>query len=166
MTRAELHAQFAVLLGGRRAEEIVFGEVSTGRPRTTSHAPPTSRARMVTEYGMSDALGAVSFDTHSRNRFLDVPLGNERGNYAEETARQIDAEVRRIVSDAHQRARALLADRRESLERVTRKMLEKEVIEGDELRAILDGVVGLPDAAATAADPAAPPEESTVQKAE
>jgi cell division protease FtsH len=158
MTRTDLHSQLAVLLGGRTAEEIALGEISTGAQNDLQRATDIARA-MVTEFGMSDTFGAVSFDSRSRNRFLDVPVASERGNYAEETARQIDAEVRRIVSDAHERARALLGERREELERVTRRLLEKEVIEGSELREML----GVPSAAEptaaanTAPEPAAPP---------
>ena len=94
---------------------------------------------MVTEFGMSESLGAVSFDSHTRNRFLDVSLGGERGNYAEDTAREIDTEVRRIVNAAHERARAVLAEHRDTLDRVARRLLEKEVIEGAELREIVKG---------------------------
>jgi cell division protease FtsH len=92
---------------------------------------------MVTEWGMSDALGAVNYDGHKRSKFLDIPIGPERGNYAEDTARLIDAEVKRIMTDAHMRARAILSDQRDMLEKVTRQLLEQEVMEGDTLRAIL-----------------------------
>jgi cell division protease FtsH len=137
MTRRDLHSQLAVLLAGRTAEEIALDEISTGAQNDLQRATDIARA-MVTEFGMSESMGAVSFDTHGRNRFLDVPLGIERASYGEETAREIDAEVRRIVSDAHQRARAVLAERRETLERVARRLLEKEVIEGEELREIVE----------------------------
>ncbi|MBP1636821.1 MAG: ATP-dependent metalloprotease FtsH, partial [Acidobacteria bacterium] len=138
MTRSELHSQLAVLLAGRAAEEIALGEISTGAQNDLQRASDIARA-MVTEFGMSDALGSVSFDTRGGGRFLDVPLGNERANYGEETARQIDAEVRRIVAEAHQRARTLVGERRETLEQVAQRLLEKEVIEGEELRAIVKG---------------------------
>src|ERR1035437_3784625 len=97
MTRTDLHSQLAVLLGGRTAEEIALGEISTGAQNDLQRASDIARA-MVTEFGMSESLGAVSFDSHTRNRFLDVSLGGERGNYAEDTAREIDTEVRRIVN--------------------------------------------------------------------
>jgi cell division protease FtsH len=93
---------------------------------------------MVTEYGMSDTLGAVSYRDSRRGRFLDVGLPLEQGNYAEQTAQQIDAEVRQIITQAQATARAVLTDRRQALELVTKRLLEREVIEGDELRAILD----------------------------
>jgi len=138
MTRSDLYNQLAVLLAGRSAEEIALGEISTGAQNDLQRASDIARA-MVTEFGMSDALGSVSFDTRGAPRFLDVPVGGERGAYGEETARQIDAEVRRIVTEAHQRARALVASRRETLEQIARRLLEKEVIEGEELRAIVNG---------------------------
>jgi cell division protease FtsH len=138
MTRTALHDQIAVLLAGRTAEELAMGDISTGAQNDLQRASDLARA-MVTEYGMSDTLGAVSFDNHSRNRFLDVGLGSERGNYAEDTAKEIDAEVRRIVDTAHQRARDLLAAHRQTLDLVARRLLEKEVIEGEELRAIIAG---------------------------
>ncbi len=138
MTRTDLHSQLAVLLGGRTAEEIALGEISTGAQNDLQRASDIARA-MVTEFGMSESLGAVSFDAHARNRFLEVSLGGERGNYAEDTAREIDTEVRRIVNAAHERARTLLAGHRDTLDRVARRLLEKEVIEGEELREIVNG---------------------------
>ena len=92
---------------------------------------------MVTEWGMSDALGAINYDGHKRSKFRDIPIGPERGNYAEDTAKLIDREVKRIMSDAHSEARRILTEKRDLLEVVTRRLLEKEVMEGDELRAIL-----------------------------
>ena len=148
MTRGALHDQLAVLLGGRSAEELAMGDITTGAQNDLQRASDIARA-MVTEYGMSEKLGAVTYDHHGGNRFLDVPLGGERGHYAEETAREIDAEVRRIVDGAHERARAILAERRETLALVARRLLEKEVIEGEELRKLVagDGIGAGDDAA-------------------
>jgi cell division protease FtsH len=92
---------------------------------------------MVTEWGMSDALGAVNYDGHKRNKFLDISIGPERGAYAEDTARLIDTEVKRIMTDAHAAARRILTEHRDDLETVTRRLLELEVMEGDELRTLL-----------------------------
>jgi cell division protease FtsH len=137
MQRKDLLNQLAVLLGGRTAEEIALGEISTGAQNDLQRATDIARA-MVAEWGMSDALGAVNYDGHKRNKFLDLPLGPDRGTYAEETARLIDAEVKRIMTDVHDEARRILEENRESLEKVTRRLLEQEVMEGDELRRILD----------------------------
>jgi cell division protease FtsH len=142
MQRKDLLAQLAVLLGGRTAEEIALGEISTGAQNDLQRATDIARA-MVTEWGMSDSLGAINYDGHKRNKFLDIAMGPERGAYAEDTARLIDAEVKRIMTDAHGEARRLLTERREELERVTRRLLEIEVMEGDELRALM----GLPPVA-------------------
>ena len=108
MTREDLQSQLAVLLGGRSAEEIAFGEISTGAQNDLQRATDIARA-MVTEFGMSDALGAVNYNGHKRSPFLDTRFMPERGNYAEETALKIDAEVKRILTEAHETARRVLA---------------------------------------------------------
>jgi cell division protease FtsH len=136
MTRSDLLNQLAVLLGGRTAEEIALGEISTGAQNDLQRATDIARA-MVTEFGMSDALGAVNYDGNRRARFLDIPMAQERGLYGEETAQTIDAEIKRIVTDAHDTARRILTDHRADLERVTRRLLEVEVMEGEELRRLL-----------------------------
>ena len=142
MQRVDLSNQLAVLLGGRTAEEIALGEISTGAQNDLMRATDIARA-MVTEWGMSDALGAINYDGHKRSKFLDIPIGPERGPYAEDTARMIDAEVKRIMTAAHEAARAILSGRRDMLEQVTRRLLEAEVMEGEELRTIM----GVPPAA-------------------
>src|SRR6187397_800461 len=103
MTRQDLQSQLAVLLGGRSAEEIAFGEVSTGAQNDLQRATDIARA-MVTEFGMSDAMGVVNYNGHRGNKFLDTPFMNERGNHSEDTAQKIDAEVKRILSEAHEDA--------------------------------------------------------------
>jgi cell division protease FtsH len=139
MTRADLLSQLAVLLGGRTAEEIALGEISTGAQNDLQRATDIARA-MVTEFGMSDALGAINYDGNKRARFLDIPMPQERGMHGEDTARLIDAEIKRILTDAHAKAREILTSHRDKLEIVTRRLLEVEVMEGDELRSLL----GLP----------------------
>ncbi|MBI4263343.1 MAG: ATP-dependent zinc metalloprotease FtsH, partial [Acidobacteria bacterium] len=136
MQQRDLRNQLAVLLGGRTAEEIALGEISTGAQNDLQRATDIARA-MVTEWGMSDALGAINYDGHKRSKFLDIPIGPERGAYAEDTARLIDAEVKRIMTEAHGEARRILAEKRDLLETVTRRLLDREVMEGDELRTIL-----------------------------
>ncbi len=136
MQRQDLLSQLAVLLGGRTAEEIALGEISTGAQNDLMRASDIARS-MVTEWGMSDALGAISYDGNKRSKFLDIPIGSERGPYGEDTARLIDAEVKRIMTDAHGTARAILTERRDALEQVTRQLLEQEVMEGDALRELL-----------------------------
>jgi cell division protease FtsH len=135
-TRTDLLNQLAVLLGGRTAEEIAMGEISTGAQNDLQRATDIARA-MVTQFGMSDELGLVNYEGSRRPTFLDISMGPERGPYGEETARHIDSEVKRIIHDAHESARTVLANRRGLLETVTRRLLEKEVIEGDELRTLI-----------------------------
>jgi cell division protease FtsH len=136
MQKQDLLNQLAVLLGGRSAEEVALGEISTGAQNDLQRATDIARS-MVTEWGMSERVGVVHFDPGRRNRFLDVTLPPERGPYSEDTAQLIDAEVKQIVSHAHQEARRILREQRDLLERVTRRLLEQEVMEGEELRAII-----------------------------
>jgi cell division protease FtsH len=136
MTRRDLHSQLAVLLGGRTAEEIALDEISTGAQNDLQRATDIARA-MVTEFGMSDELGAINYDGNKRAKFLDIPMPQERGLYAEETAQKIDAEIKRILTDAHDKAREILTNYRGKLESVTRRLLDVEVMEGDELRRLL-----------------------------
>jgi cell division protease FtsH len=135
-TRKDLENQMAVLLGGRTAEEIAIGEISTGAQNDLQRATDIARA-MVTQFGMSEELGTVNYEGSRRNVFLDIPMGPERGPYGEETAQRIDVEVKRLLDDAHDRARQVLNERRHLLEIVTRRLLEKEVIEGEELKELI-----------------------------
>ena len=144
MQRSDLLKQLAVLLGGRTAEEIALGEISTGAQNDLQRATDIARA-MVTEWGMSDTLGAINYDGHKQSRFLDIPIGPARGAYAEDTARVIDAEIKRIMTDAHAEARRVLTGQRDVLETVTRRLLEVEVMEGDELRSLLQLPAGSGD---------------------
>jgi len=136
MTRQDLLGQLAVLLGGRSAEEIAFGEISTGAQNDLQRATDIARS-MVTEFGMSDALGAINYDGQRGNKFLDMPFMNDRGNHSEDTAQKIDAEVKRILTDAHNEARRVLRERKAILDELSTRLLEREVIEGAELRALL-----------------------------
>ena len=144
MTRSDLLSQLSVLLGGRSAEEIAFDEISTGAQNDLMRATDIARA-MVTEFGMSDALGVVNYEGHRQPAFIENPFGRERGNYAEETALKIDTEIKRILTDAHDKARQILRDHRDILDRLSARLLEKEVIEADELKAIMGDYQKNPD---------------------
>jgi cell division protease FtsH len=139
MTRSDLLGQLAVLLGGRTAEEFAFGVVSTGAQNDLQRASDIARA-MVTEFGMSDSLGAVNYDGHRGTKFIDTPFLNDRGPHSEDTAQKIDAEVKRIITEAHDEARRVLRERKDTLAELSHRLLDKEVIEGDELRALLGPV--------------------------
>ncbi|HEY7288954.1 MAG TPA: ATP-dependent zinc metalloprotease FtsH [Vicinamibacterales bacterium] len=155
MQRRDLEHQLAVLLGGRTAEEIALGEISTGAQNDLQRATDIARA-MVTEFGMSDEMGAINYEANKRARFLDIPMPQERGLYAEETAQRIDGEIKRILTAAHDTARKILSENREKLEQVTRRLLDIEVMEGDELRKLL-GIAPRKDAPELTPLPAADP---------
>jgi cell division protease FtsH len=135
-TRDELHHQLAVWLGGRAAEELVFGEVSTGAHNDLQHATEVARA-MVGEYGMSDVLGPVAVNTRPRTPFLPVPGVENAFGVAPETAREVDLEVKKLMTDAYAIASRLLRDHRKTLDTVVRLLLEREVVEGDDIRRLL-----------------------------
>jgi cell division protease FtsH len=139
LTREDLLSQLSVLLAGRSAEEIAFGRISTGAQNDLQRATDIARS-MVTEFGMSDLLGAVNYNGSQRPAFLENPFASERGNYSEETALKIDAEVKRILTDAHETARRVLREHRDTLDALSERLLEKEVIESEELKAIMGSV--------------------------
>jgi cell division protease FtsH len=136
MTRSELLDKLAVLFGGRVAEELVFDEISTGAHNDLTRATDIAR-RMVIEYGMSSKFGPLAFETKRGPVFLDGGYTPPK-EYSEETAREIDQEVSRIIQETYARVRNVLTKRRDDLERLARRLLEKEVVEGDELRELLD----------------------------
>ncbi len=135
MTRSELLARIDVLLGGRAAEEIVFGDISTGAQNDLQRATEIART-MVTQFGMSEKLGLASLEGPRRAAFLMVPTQSPK-EYSEETARLIDAEVKQILAEAHAKARDLLLAHRAALEELAQLLLEKEVVDRPALQAIL-----------------------------
>jgi len=136
MTKSELEDRMAVLLGGRVAEELHFDEVSTGAQNDLYRATDIARS-MVREYGMSEQLGPMTFERERRPLFLETMMPPGAKDYSEATAQEIDREVNELVSKAHRRAREVLEQQRPVLEKAARILLEKEVLEGDELREIL-----------------------------
>jgi cell division protease FtsH len=136
MTKQELLDKLAVLLGGRVAEEIVFGEVSTGAHDDLMKVTDIAKS-MVKEYGMSERLGHMTFERERRSMFLDVTPNFSSKDYSEETAREIDNEVRRIIEDAYTRVKTVLSDKRDLLDKVAKTLLVKEVLDGDELRKLM-----------------------------
>jgi cell division protease FtsH len=141
MSKADLEHQLTVLLGGRTAELLAFGEVSTGAQNDLLRATDIARA-MVTEFGMSDAVGPVNHEGRRRGTFIEMPFLPDRGAYAEDTARVIDSEVKRFIGAAEIAARRILTERRDVLDVLAERLLEKEVIEGDELRTLLAAPAG------------------------
>jgi len=133
----ELKGQIATLLGGRSAEEVVFGNVTTGASNDLQRATDLAE-RMVTSYGMSDVLGPLAYEKGQQSNFLDSGMANPRRAVSDQTAEAIDREVKDIVESAHQQARTILAKNRELLEAMAQTLLEKEVIDGDALNQLLD----------------------------
>jgi cell division protease FtsH len=136
-TRAELTDTMAMTLGGRAAEEIVFGEITTGASNDLEKVTETAK-QMVMRFGMSERLGPRVFGHDRGQPFLGREFSSEP-DYSDEIAREIDDEIRRIVESAHQTAKSLLNERRDDLERVSKLLLERETIDAKEFVALLDG---------------------------
>lgn len=135
MTRSELLDRLAVLLGGRVAEELVFNEISTGAQNDLQRASDIARS-MVTQYGMSEHLGLVSYEQGRPSMFL--PEGFSSGkNYSEAKAAEIDSEITSLVDEAHKRVQVILSERRGVLDKLAHLLSEKESIQGEELRRML-----------------------------
>jgi cell division protease FtsH len=136
VTQTELESHIKVALAGTLAEEIVYGEISNGATSDLENANHIAR-NMVKEFGMS-RLGRVHFRDEGGAQFLAGSAFGEARKYSEETAREIDIEVRRILEDATGEVRAILCERRDALEALAQQLIEKEVIDGNELRALLE----------------------------
>jgi cell division protease FtsH len=127
ITRAELADRLDVLLGGRVAEELVFGDVSTGASDDLRRATDIAR-HMITRYGMSETLGLATFEEPRQALFLGVPSGEPK-EYSERTAEAIDAEIQQMLNAAHARVRATLGANRTTLEAVAKRLIQQEVVD-------------------------------------
>ena len=138
LTRSELEDRIAVLLGGRAAEEVVYGEISTGAHNDLDRATEMARL-MVMQYGMSETLGPMTFGGGQQALFLKGSgLAHER-EYSDETAQVIDGETRGIIDKIYDRVRGLITDRKPVLLAAATELKAKETIEGDRLRQLLAG---------------------------
>ncbi|MEY4528413.1 MAG: ATP-dependent zinc metalloprotease FtsH [Nitrospirota bacterium] len=137
MTRTELENKIAVLLGGRIAEELTFGEASTGAQNDLVKATDIAKS-MVKAYGMSEKLGAITLERERQPQFMQIQLSQEKGDYSEETAREIDCEIRRIVDEQFARVKRLLGEQRAALQAGATMLMEREVITGAELKTIME----------------------------
>jgi len=135
-TKNELLDQVAILLGGRVAEEIVFGDISTGAQNDLERSSELAR-NMVCTYGMSEKLGALTFGKKHASLFLGTEYGEEK-NYSEETARQIDAEVNAVIQSSYERVQTLLKENRPILDTLAARLEEKEVLSGEEVKSIIE----------------------------
>lgn len=134
-TENQFKDQLAILLGGRAAEQMTFGEVSSGAQNDLEHASEIARS-MVTQMGMSEKLGPLTYGRRQQLVYLGVS-GEEERNYSEDTARLIDAEVRALIEEAQRRAREVLAARRPGLDALAAALLEREVMDRDEVVRLL-----------------------------
>ena len=141
MTKNELLDRLSVLLGGRVAEEIIFGEVSTGAQNDLGRATDIAKS-MVKEYGMSEKLGLMTFERERKPLFLNFDPSPGTKDYSEETAREIDDEIKKIIDQSYIKVKTVLIEKKEILERVAQILLEKESIDGEALRTILQEYTG------------------------
>jgi len=139
LSEIELEGQIATLLGGRSAEEVVFGSITTGAANDLQRATEMAE-RMVTTYGMSKVLGPLAYQQGQGNNFLGGDMSNPRRMVSAQTAEAIDQEVKGIVESAHQKALDILKENRDLLEEISTKLLDREVIEGEELYEYLNRV--------------------------
>jgi cell division protease FtsH len=154
-SRAELTDTMAMTLGGRAAEEIVFGEITTGASNDLEKVTETAK-QMVMRFGMSERLGPRVFGHDRSQPFLGREFSAEP-DYSDEIAREIDDEVRRIVEDAHQASKDILSENREQLDTISKILLERETIEAEEFIALLEGK---PEDEVFAEEEQAPPPEA------
>ncbi len=138
-SKTEFEDKIAGMLGGHVSEEIVFGDTTTGASNDIEKATNLARA-MVTQYGMSEALGPLAFGKKEEMIFLGREISEQR-NYSDEVAAKIDAEVRGIIDHAYEKARATLTEHRAVLDRLADLLVEKETIEAAEFEALWDGVL-------------------------
>lgn len=136
MKKTELLNKIATLLGGRAAEEIIFGDISTGAHNDLAKATDIARS-MVKEYGMSSKIGQVYFAREKRAPFMNMGMEGA-AEYSEATAELIDKEVREFITDQYAKALEILKGKRDILEKAAGLLLEKEKIEGGELKGLMD----------------------------
>ena len=135
ITRAKLHDDLAVAMGGRAAEELVFGydKVTTGASSDITQATDMAR-NMVTRWGLSDKIGTIDYSQEDNSKYYQV-----QKEFSDDTTKEIDVEVKRIVQEALERARSILTKERESLEKLAKALLEYETLAGDEIKDLLAG---------------------------
>ena len=133
--KAKFEDELAGLLGGRAAEEMIFEDVTTGAKNDLERATKVARA-MVTQYGMSEKLGPLTFGEKDELVFLGREIGEQR-NYSEAVAEEIDSEVKRIVTRAHKRAKEVLQEHRDKLVEIAQRLIEQETLEEADIQAIL-----------------------------
>lgn len=168
ITKTELQNRICVLLGGIAAEEIVFGENSTGASNDLQRGTDLAR-RMITEFGMSPSLGRVHYSESTRSPFLGNVQSSGDHVHSEETVREIDLEIKRIIDTGYDSAHQILTKRRAAMEHLTRELLEKEVMDAAQIKAVLDQYKSGPELAtwsAATSRPTPPPYDFPLQRDE
>ena len=158
-TRSELHDQIKTLLGGRVAEALILNEISTGAQNDLERATELVR-KMITEYGMSEVLGPITFGRRQEQVFLGRDISRDR-NYSEEVAAAIDKEVRRIIEDAYQKTEEMLRANIDKLNVIAEALLEHETLEAAQLNQLLqEGKLTDPEAKTDSDNPALSPSQN------
>ena len=134
-TRSELFDRIKVALGGRVAEEVVLGEISTGASSDIQQATQIIRS-MIMQYGMSETIGPIAYGEENHQVFLGRDFNRDR-NYSEEVAGEIDREVRRYIEEAYEACRVLITENREKLDRIAEALLERETLNAAELEELM-----------------------------
>ena len=136
ISKTEMTENIISLLGGRASEELVLGDISTGASNDIERATQIAKA-MVTKYGMSERIGTITLGSDQDEVFIGRDWGHEK-TYSEETAGVIDEEIKRIIDDAYNKARAILNEHRDKLDKVAEILVEKEKITGEEFDNIFE----------------------------
>ncbi|HEX6482817.1 MAG TPA: ATP-dependent zinc metalloprotease FtsH [Ktedonobacteraceae bacterium] len=150
--RTYLIERLAVALGGRTAEELALGDITTGAENDLKEATQMAR-RMVSEWGMGEQTGPVVYDLADGNSYLSQQPEDHPRLYSEATAQRLDAEVERLITQAHQQARSVLTEHREALDRLAQALLQEEVLERDQVLALVHGAQNSQGAAGGAQAP-------------
>jgi cell division protease FtsH len=138
LSKEQAESSIAVALGGRIAEEIIFGRLTTGAGNDIERATDIAR-KMVCEWGMSEKLGPLAYGKKEEAVFLGRDYGSRQADYSEKTAQEIDEEVRAIVQRQYQRVRLNLSEGRAKLEALADALIERETIDAEEIHAVLEG---------------------------
>ena len=133
-TKGKMLQDITTLLGGRVAEEIIFGDITTGASNDIKRATSTARA-MVMQYGMSDKLGLIAYGDEGDEVFIGRDLAHTR-SYSEDVAKAIDEEIRRIISECHDHAKEIILEHEDVLHKCASLLLEKEKVHRDEFEAL------------------------------
>jgi cell division protease FtsH len=138
MSKSQLKAQIAMTLGGRAAEDLIYGEFYTGASNDLEKVTRVAR-KIVTAYGMSERLGPMVFGSQNEHVFMGRDFGHER-DYSEEVAQAIDEEVKKLVDDQYTYAKKLLAENRDVMDAIVKELLERETLEDTEVKVIIERV--------------------------